>query len=133
MGRGCRPLLLPCLILVVVGCGLSVSVGRISISEIGTCQEVDTEGQPLRITSIFPAGTHIVYLYFRLESPTAVPLEIRWFWEDNLIGTMSQRLEAGLHHTWLAAEEGESLPPGKYRVEVIAGKMTIGETNFVIR
>lgn len=134
MNRERRCLLsLFCLVLVVVGC-ISISAGRIYISEIGTCQKIDVEGRPIGVTSTFPAGTRIVYLYFRLEGPVAVPLEFRWFHEGTLIGAVSQRLEAGLHYTWLSAGESQSLPGGNYRVEVIAGGRTkLGEARFVIR
>lgn len=111
---------------------IRISVGQVEVSEIGTCREIASDGQPLEVTSSFSAGTSIVYVYFRLEGPVSVPLVIKWYRYDVLLATVEQRMEPGLRNAWLAAGEGQVLPAGNYEVKLEAGDAVLAEASFVV-
>ncbi len=118
-----------------IGCASPVrlSTGPIKIDRIGTCEEIDSTGQPIRETSLFSAGSEVVYVYFHLESPVSVPIEVKWFRDDESIGTAARRVEPGPNNTWLRSKEGEHLPPGNYSAEIWANETKMAEVKFVIQ
>ena len=112
---------------------VGVSFGEVKISRVLTCSEVGPSGEPLGITSTFPATTKRVHLFMQLEGPVSAPLEIRWFRENKLVAVQQVRIPPGVSHTWLGREGGEAIPAGQYRVEIVTGEVRMAATAFEIQ
>jgi len=112
---------------------VGVSFGEVKISRVLTCSEVGPSGEPVGITSTFPADTRRVHLYMQLEGPVSVPLEIRWFRENELVAVQQARIPPGVSHTWMGWEGGEAIPAGQFRVEIVMGEVRMAAIAFEIQ
>lgn len=126
-------LVLALMITPTVACGL-IEAGGIGISEIGTCRAVsDRTNTPVDITNAFSSkDDRRVVLYFYLDTELDVRFEYRWYHENELVysHTASQNNENGYNFAWLGAKEGEQLPVGDYRVDVVRKGMVIRSSEF---
>jgi hypothetical protein len=85
------------------------------------------------VTDIFPPNAERVYLYVLLKSNTWLQMRFRWYYEDQLIGTSTERMNPGLNYTWLERSQGQAFPEGEYHVEVIVGDWVEKRLDFQIR
>ena len=115
---------------VAVCCSCGVQTGKVYISDTLTCRDISSDGEPIGVMSTYPAGTKRIYFLFDLEGPISAPLEIRWLYEDNLIGGQKGRMPPGVSQTWLEADE--AFPAGLYRIEIVMMEVVIAETTFTV-
>ena len=104
-------------------------------ARIGT--ELGEDRHILKDTRIIPADAKKIYLEFDFENPAnvKVPLEFRWYAEDQMIYSYSNVHEDSyvVANIELDPNQNSNLPAGNYHVEVWFGNAMILSEPFVVK
>jgi len=103
------------------------------IEDAGLCLGPGPDGQPQEVTNVFPPTAERIYVYVRLNSNTWMNLQFRWYYQDQLVITSTQRHDPGLSYAWLQRAPGQVFPEGDYRVEIVVGNSVEKTLNFQVR
>jgi hypothetical protein len=85
------------------------------------------------VADVFPPDVGRVYLYVLLETNTEIQMEFRWYYGEQLIGTVAGRFEDGVNYTWLERSPDLLFPEGEYHVEIVFGNSVVEEVDFQVR
>lgn len=107
---------------VLVGCSGTPSVPAIRTSSVVVGTEIDSEGHITDAISQITPHAKRVYIAFELEAPeeSEVPLDFRWYYQSQLIYSVSKVHQSGSVLIWLerVPEKTPKFQTGHYRVDV---------------
>jgi len=103
------------------------------IDDAGLCSGPGPDGEPQGVTNVFPPTAERIYVYVRMRSNTWMNLQFRWYYQDRLVATSTQRHDPGLSYAWMQRAPDQVFPEGKYRVEILLGEWVEKTLNFQVR
>lgn len=126
------------IVMAVVLSGCDLLIGGFTITEAASSLKIDGEYCPVEAMDVFPPDTSKVYVCVRFRgAPKDGKLTFRWFYtgrEEYLIDTQVQKVAGpeGRAYSALVMAQGKFLPPGSYRVEIIAGDELQENVIFIV-
>jgi hypothetical protein len=108
------------MIVLTLGCGgVILQSNPIWIDEAVITGEIDKQGKPVGESSVFPPDQPIIYCYVAGRGSDNIPVRLKWYHEDTLLGDQTISLGPARHnYGYLKLKPGKQWPLGKYRVEV---------------
>jgi hypothetical protein len=107
-------------IIFTLGCGgFTFQSNPIWIDEAVITGEIDEQGKPVGESNVFSLDQPIIYCYVAGRGSDNIPVRLKWYHEDDLLGDQTISLGAARHgYGYLKLKPGKQWPLGKYRVEV---------------
>lgn len=109
----------------------------IVVSSIRVASDISPEGRPLHCTSALPAKSRAVYIFFDYSGARkGDTLTTDWFLDGRYqhVTTVPVELppDEGHGQLQLKLDEGEALPAGHYRVDLIVNDTVVGSVEFTV-
>ncbi len=111
---------------------------KIKLTEIRTAVGISDKYEPVGPTEVFALGTTKIYCWFKWENAAAAePLQARWTYLTKKIKIFEYPVAIpkpeGAGGIAMAMPKGRSLPPGKYRVDLLdRTKKSVGSIDFAV-
>jgi hypothetical protein len=116
-------------ILSVVSCSATVKPITAGITELSACKGWDGSGKPIGIYDVFQPDEDRIYACGYLMTNQPITFQVHWYYEDELVFTQVGEYGEGYFYSFIEPK-GENFPIGRYRIEVVIGKMVIRSTEF---
>ncbi len=115
-------------------CGIvQFKSGTITITNAFTTSGIDSSGQPLAPATEFHTKTSRIYCIVSVDSPSLVPVGVRWFFENELFYDQVIRTDRSAPLAmFIEPLPGESFPVGSYRAEVYLVKEAVRVLDFIV-
>ena len=78
------PLLL-CVVVSLFLCRVNSEFSPFWVYDLGVCQDISPNGEPIDIANTFSVDTERIYAFFILDSKIPIRLKMRWYLENQLI------------------------------------------------
>ncbi len=108
-----------------------------AITEAVTCQDIDTDRQPVKVTSVFPKGTERVHCWFAWKGASPkLEMTGQWYYATggfrilDLHVTLTRAADHGVLS--LQMPPGKTLPPGSYRLDLTVKGKTAKTIPFTV-
>jgi len=127
-------LILALLIPASLACGIvqvSSNSGTITITDLYTTGGLDASGQPMEPDSEFETSQDRIYLVVTIDSPSPVPVGVRWFFGDELIYEEATRVDNAAYW-FIGPPPGQEFEVGSYHAEVYLVQDPVRSVDFVV-